>query len=105
MKRKNRIETRLHQAFNPWFLEVKDETHMHNAPEDGESHFKITLVSSQFAGQPLIKRHRQINNLLSEEFATGIHALALHAYTPEEWFEKGGQPVESPPCEGGSSAR
>ena len=30
----------------------------------------------------------------------GLHALAIHAWTPEEWFDKGKAP-ESPPCEGG----
>jgi BolA protein len=43
-----------------------------------------------------------VNAALAEELAGGVHALALHTMTPEEWFAKGGQAPESPPCLGGS---
>jgi BolA protein len=62
------------------------------------------VVSEGFSGQGLVHRHRQINRLLAEEFQGGLHALALHTMTPEEWFEKGGLAPESPQCMGGSKA-
>ena len=80
---------------------MENESDQHNVAPGSESHFKVTLVSEQFDGQPLIKRHRLVNATLKEELAGGIHALALHTMTPEEWFAKGGQAPESPPCLGG----
>jgi len=88
------------QALSPEHLEVINESHMHNVPEGSESHFKVVIVSDDFKDKMLIARHRLVNKALEEELNGGIHALALHTLTMEEWFEKGGAP-ESPPCLGG----
>ncbi len=104
MNRKVRIEEALKDAFDPMHLEVVDESHMHSVPAGAESHFKILLVSESFADKPLVARHRLLNRTLSPELAGGLHALALHTWTPEEWFAKGGKVPESPPCQGGSKA-
>ncbi len=101
MDRKAIIEQKLSAAFAPSHLEVVDESHMHRVPEGAQSHFKVTLVSEGFAGVPLVRRHRQVNEVLAEELAGGIHALALHTLTPQEWFAKGGKAPDSPPCLGG----
>ena len=102
MNRKQQIIDTLQQAFEPMHLEVLDESHMHSVPEGAQSHFRVTVVSDSFEGQPLIKRQREINRLLADQFQSGLHALALHTWTPEQWFEKGGSTPESPPCLGGS---
>ena len=102
MNRKESIEQKLNEAFSPLQLEVVDESHMHSVAEGAQSHFKVTLVSESFQGQTLVTRQRAVNRLLAEEFASGLHALALHTWTPEEWFEKGGRAPDSPPCLGGS---
>jgi len=94
------LETKLQQAFNPTYLKVENETHMHNVPPDAESHWKVTVVSEDFNGLMLIKRHRLVNEALKDEIQK-IHALALHTMTPDEWFAKGGKVADSPPCEGG----
>ena len=52
------IEQKLEQAFTPEFLEVVNESYMHNVPEGSESHFKVTIVSKDFEGKMLIGRHR-----------------------------------------------
>jgi BolA protein len=96
----NTIEQKLNQTFSPVYLKVENETHMHNVPPDAQSHFKVTLVSDQFNGLMLIKRHRLVNKALEQEL-NSIHALALHTFTADEWFEKGGKVADSPPCEGG----
>ena len=49
MKIKNLIETKL-QSLQPQFLEVINESHMHNVATGSESHFKVTIVSDQFNG-------------------------------------------------------
>ena len=96
------IQQKLQEAFSPIHLEVINESHMHNVPEGSESHFKVVVVSEAFEGEKLIARHRQVNQVLSQELSGGIHALALHTMTPEDWFSRGGTSVESPPCLGGS---
>ena len=103
MNRQQTIESKLRQVLSPMHLEVLNETRMHNVPEDNESHYKVIAVSEQFDGKSLLQRHRLINAALSEELANGIHALALHTMTPDEWFEKNGQAPDSPPCLGGGA--
>ena len=100
--RRDAIETKLIKSFSPMHIEVIDESHMHSVPEGAESHFKVTLVTEEFEGKMLIARHREVNAALKQELENGIHALALHTMTPEEWFKKGGVAPESPPCLGGS---
>ncbi len=105
MNRQQTLQQALRAALDPMHLEVLDESHMHNVPEGAQSHFKVTVVSERFAGQPLIARHRQVNAALRDEFEAGLHALAIHAMTPAEWFKRGGKAPASPPCLGGSKAQ
>lgn len=102
MTRQKRIWYQLQDVLSPLYLEVLDESHMHSVPAGAQSHFRVTAVSTLFAGMSLLARQRLVNGLLREDFATGLHALALHTWTPEEWFAKGGQVPASPPCLGGS---
>jgi BolA protein len=95
------ITSKLEEAFSPEHLEVINESHMHNVPEGSESHFKVVIVSDIFRDKMLVARHRMVNKALEQELKSGIHALALHTMTMEEWFEKG-KVAESPLCEGGS---
>ncbi len=81
---------------------------MHNVPEGSESHFKIIIVCNDFKDKMLIARHRLVNKVLQDELNKeqsegGIHALALHTMTMEEWFKKG-KAAESPECLGGDKA-
>ena len=92
------IEEKIRAALNPTHLEVINESYMHNVPDGSESHFKVVVVSEAFEGEKLIARHRQVNRVLSAELAGGIHALALHTLTPEDWFNRGGTVSDSPPC-------
>ena len=102
MNRRELIEQQLNTAFTPLHIEVVDESHMHSVPKGAQSHFKVTLVSQQFEHKPLLQRHRAVNQVLIHELENGMHALALHTMTPDEWFAKGGRSPESPPCLGGS---
>ncbi|AWP15619.1 putative synaptic vesicle glycoprotein 2A [Scophthalmus maximus] len=95
------ITTKLTAALKPDHLEVHNESHMHAVPPGSESHFRVLVVSSQFDGLPLIKRHRLVNEALKEELSGCVHALSIQAKTPEQW---GSNPTlaKSPPCMGGS---
>ena len=104
MNRQTTIETLLTQSLTPLHLEVLDESHMHAVPVGAQSHFRVLVVSDQFEGEGALARHRRVNGLLREEFGRGLHALALHAWTPPEWFERGGAVPQSPLCQGGGKA-
>lgn len=96
MSMRERIQTAL-AVLQPQHLEVLDESHMHHRGEG--SHFKVVLVSEQFAGLNAVKRHQKVYGTLSE-LMSQFHALALHTYSPDEWAIQGGAPA-SPTCRGG----
>ena len=48
-------------------------------------HFEAEVVSAQFRDRSLVARHRLVYGTLGDRMGGEIHALALHAYTPEEW--------------------
>lgn len=101
MSLEDEITEKIRQNLHPSHLEVTNESHMHNVPPGSESHFKVVVVADAFEGKMLVARHRLLNQLLADELAGPIHALALHTMTPGEWAEKGAAPA-SPPCMGGS---
>ena len=96
------IRTKLLAAFDPVHLEVDNESHMHDVPPGSESHFKLVIASRRFEGRRLLGRHRLVNDALAAELAGPIHALAIHAVTPDEWFLEAGASPDSPLCRGGS---
>lgn len=87
MTRSQRIHDILTAKLSPSTLLVEDESHKHQRPGI-ETHFKIIAVSAQFTELTRIARHRLINELLKDEFNTGLHALSLHLYTTDEWVKK-----------------
>ena len=99
MTRKLRMETCLIKRLTPLLLDVQNESNMHQVPKDSETHFKIVIVSDEFNTLTRIARHRMVNDLLSTEFSSGLHALSLHLYTAEEWEKKGGKITASPACQ------
>lgn len=101
----NEINDIVVDALSPVRLDVIDESHRHNVPPDGESHFKLVIVSDAFAGESLVARHRRVNRLLAEQLAGPVHALGLHTHTPEEWQARGESVPASPPCRGGEKRR
>lgn len=95
------IETKLHNAFSPIYLQVINESYMHNVPAGSESHFKVVVVSDDFDGERLISRHRKVNQVLVSELQENIHALSIHTYTQSEWKIESGLVPDSPNCMGG----
>ncbi|SEQ74324.1 BolA protein [Rosenbergiella nectarea] len=94
------IEEKLFQAFSPSHLDVQNESYRHNVPAGAESHFKVIIVSEQFTDQRFLARHRAIYSILGAELAGGVHALALHTYTPKEWAGLQDTVLSSPDCRG-----
>lgn len=99
-----RIERKLAEALDPEHLEVVNESGTHNVADGSETHFKVVVVARAFEGERLLKRHRRVNSTLAEELAAGVHALAMHTYTAEEWRARFGSAPMSPPCLGGDGS-
>ena len=105
MRIQSAIESKLRAGLEPIHLEVVNESHLHSVPPGSESHFKVIVVSERFVGRSLIEQQRLVNQLLGEELAQGVHALAMKTLTPEKWRAAGGQAVlETPLCRGGSKS-
>lgn len=85
------------QSLSPTVLQLVNESQGHGGYYPGkESHFKLTIVSTVFAGLRPVQRHQKIYAAVGDLIAPErIHALAIHAYTPEEWT---GQSPNSPDC-------
>ncbi|HEY1940583.1 MAG TPA: BolA family protein [Roseiarcus sp.] len=88
MSMKDRIAAKLTQGLHPIELEILDESDRHAGHagwrEGGETHYRINIVSEDFAGKSRVARHRLVYDQLGEEFAAGLHALAVRARTPGE---------------------
>ncbi len=93
------IREKLVDALHPVHLRVDNESHKHNVPPGSESHFKVEVVAEALSGLTPVRRHQLVYGALKEEMAGPVHALAIHAYTPEEWP---GHSPDSPDCRGGS---
>jgi BolA protein len=94
------LESRLRSAFSPATLTLLNESNRHNVPPGSETHFKVTLVSESFTGQPRVRRHQMVYAQVQDLLDGPLHALALHLHTPEEWAKQSDVPA-SPPCRGG----
>ena len=82
MTKTDTIAVKLKTALQADFIEVLDVSHEHAGHggwrEGGETHFKLTITSPQFAGKSRVQQHRMVNSLLADELANGIHALEMH---------------------------
>lgn len=94
------IIEKLTHYFHPQALHIENESHRHSSGKGAESHFKVVLVSSQFEGKRAVARHREVYTCLTHELETGVHALALHLFTPDEWEAEGNIIPESTNCRG-----
>lgn len=101
MKAEDFIKNTLNNQFSPQYLEVVNESDGHNVAPGSETHFKVVLVTEAFNGVSAVKRHQTVYGALAEALQGGVHALALHTYSPLEWSEKEAAPA-SPNCMGGS---
>lgn len=85
----DKIKEKLIQALEPNELEVIDESHLHSghigSRPDGQTHYRVRIITSMFVGQSQVERHRTVYRVLSEELAGSVHALALMTHTPEEY--------------------
>jgi len=82
------IATRLIDSLDPTHLEVINESAQHrgHAGDDGsgESHFRVVVESTSFAGLNRVERQRLVNQALAELLRDHVHALAMKTLAPGE---------------------
>jgi len=90
------IENKLTAHFSPERLVVINESHLHAGHHhvhegreeqfeaNGETHFRVRIVSKAFEGMSRVERHRAVNTLLADELKGGVHALAIEPSAPGE---------------------
>jgi BolA family transcriptional regulator, general stress-responsive regulator len=75
------------ETLSPQQLDLIDESHKHAGHEgarDGRGHFRVHIVSPQFAGKAPLARHRLVYAAVGDLMNTDIHALAIEARAPDE---------------------
>ena len=87
------IETKLNEAPAPSRLELVDESALHaghaGARPEGESHFRLLVVSDRFENRGRLERQRMVYQILGDLMTTDIHALSIKALTPGEMAGRG----------------
>jgi len=103
MKIQAEIEHKLNSELAPSFLDVTNESHMHSVPPNSETHFKVVIAADAFSGKRSVQCHQLVYGVLKQELSEGVHALALHTFTPEEWKTESSTP-DSPNCIGANKS-
>ncbi|CAE7577638.1 BOLA1 [Symbiodinium natans] len=84
------IQAKVSRALQPSQLVIHDDSAAHRGhagvagAQIPETHFKVEVVSAAFEGVRKLERQRQVQDLLKDEFAAGLHALELSCRTPAE---------------------
>ena len=81
------VEETLKNAFTCHFLEIIDESGLHQRHFEGNglSHLRVHIVADEFEGISLLSRQRLVNKVMQPYFDQGLHALALTCATPASW--------------------
>ena len=82
-----RLEATLNDKFSPVEMEIYGDSHKHaghaGARPEGETHFRVRLVSEVFAGANRVARQRMVYTAVND-LIPPIHALQLQCLTPDE---------------------
>jgi BolA protein len=83
-----KIRHLLETEFQPEALQIEDESWKHaghaGAKESGGGHFIVHITTEKFVGKSRAQCHRLVYDALKPLFPTSIHALSIHAKTPEQ---------------------
>ena len=75
-------------SLEPLDLDLVDESAQHvghaGHRPGGGTHWRLSITSPRFSGQPIVARHRMVYQALGELMQDPIHALAISARSPEE---------------------
>jgi len=88
----DRLRHLLVEAFAPTYLDIRDDSGKHaghmGARPEGETHFRVTIVSEAFVGESRVARQRRVFAALEDLMETRVHALQLKALTPDEYADQ-----------------
>jgi len=76
-------------ALAPVHVSLEDDSAAHAGhagAAGGAGHFSVTVVSERFAGAARLARHRAVLDRVCDLIPHPVHALAIRAYTPDEYF-------------------
>ena len=77
------IKKNLSQNIKCNYLEIIDESPNHGGYSGSVSHVKLIVVSNDFDGLNLIKRHQLVYKALGGRMGNELHALALNTSVPK----------------------
>jgi len=87
-------------VLEPVELSIEDESALHAGhpgAAGGGGHYRMTLVSAAFTGQPRVSRHRLVYDALADLMHREIHALAMTLLAPGEAKPGSAPPLSHPP--------
>jgi BolA protein len=87
VNRADRISSQLRSALHTDVVELIDDSHLHAGhagAREGKGHFRVRIVSNDFAGLRPLQRHQLVYRSLGELMTSEIHALSITALTPAE---------------------
>ena len=90
MSIKEQVKTILSKRFNIYYSEWVDESALHRGHTGfpkGAGHYRLTLVSDDFANLNRLERHRAVYDVLLHLLPTKIHALTHELLTVAQWQE------------------
>ncbi len=76
-------------GLEPVHVDLRDDSAAHAGhagAAGGAGHFSVTVVSERFAGVARLARHRAVLDRVADLIPHPVHALAIRAYTPDEFF-------------------
>jgi BolA protein len=82
-----RLRARL-AALSPTVVDIHDDSAEHAGHAGaaaGGGHFSLVIVSKAFSGKSRLARHRAVLERVGDLIPHPVHALAIQAYTPEEF--------------------
>jgi BolA protein len=84
----NELRRRLEAALEPERIGIEDQSARHaghaGARPEGETHFRVVVVSRRFEGRGRVERQRLVYAAAGDLLRTDIHALSVVALAPDE---------------------
>ncbi|RIX42018.1 MAG: BolA family transcriptional regulator [Rhodocyclales bacterium GT-UBC] len=67
-------------------IAIEDDSHLHagHAGAKDGGHFRLTIVANVFSGKTTMARHRLVYDAVGDLMRGKIHALVIHARSPDE---------------------
>jgi acid stress-induced BolA-like protein IbaG/YrbA len=82
----HQVKARIEEGLRTHLVEVSEFS-------GGTDHYSVIVVSDDFEGVTLLKRHRMVMDLFQSELATEeVHALTIKAYTSAQWEKEKDRP-------------